>query len=200
MTCFALCAAATFVSIIGAVTPRTIRTPGTIKIAIILVIVLLLIALFKPAAARFILTGLVICDNPEIVIGKLQIIFHLHPVAVMLRILRQFFVFIQQLRRIAARPAVNPIDLVAVARLITIAATTPAVVSIIIQRKQFLISGPRRDKCTRGQQTPIFYAMWRCCLSLIQRTPRRIGRGRTQTTISREIWSLVQRFAPFANR
>jgi hypothetical protein len=63
----------------------------------------------------------------------LQIVFHLHAVAIVLGVLRELFILIQQLRRIAASAAVNPVKLVAIAGLITIAATAATIISIIIQ-------------------------------------------------------------------
>ena len=53
-------------------------------------------------------------------IRELQVIFGLHAVAVMLRVLRQLLVLIEHLRRIAARAAVDPV-LVAAALLLAVA-------------------------------------------------------------------------------
>jgi hypothetical protein len=64
-------------------------------------------------------------NHAEIVIGELQVIFRLHPVAVHLRIMRELLVLLEHLRRIAARPAVNPVGL---ATLLTVAAASAAAI------------------------------------------------------------------------
>src|SRR5690606_32318031 len=61
-------------------------------------------------------------DDTEIVICELQVIFRLHAVAVERRVMRQFPVLLQHLRRVTASPAVDPVTLVA-ATLAAIAAT-----------------------------------------------------------------------------
>jgi hypothetical protein len=52
----------------------------------------------------------------------------------MLRILRKLLVLVEQLRRITARPAIDPVELVSATR-IAISATAAAIVTIIIQGK-----------------------------------------------------------------
>jgi hypothetical protein len=44
-------------------------------------------------------------------IGKLQIIFGLHAVAIQMGILRQLAIFLQHLRSIATGAAIDPVDL-----------------------------------------------------------------------------------------
>jgi hypothetical protein len=72
------------------------------------------LALFITLGPRLFLTGFVIGDHSEIVIRKLQVILGLNSVAMMLSVLRKFLIFIKQLRRIAARAAVNPVERVVI--------------------------------------------------------------------------------------
>jgi hypothetical protein len=44
-------------------------------------------------------------------VGKLQIIFGLHPIPIQMGILRQLAIFLQHLRSIAPGPAINPVNL-----------------------------------------------------------------------------------------
>ncbi len=85
-----------------------------------------------PAATRFILARLVIGDHPEIMVRELQVIFGLHPVAIMLSILSQLLVFIEKLGCVATRPAVDPVRLITATALIAVAATTATVVIVAI--------------------------------------------------------------------
>jgi len=88
--------------------------------------------------ARLVLASLVVGYDAIIVVGELQVLFHLHTVTIVLRILRELFVFIQQLRRIAACTAVNPVELVSAATLIAITATAATIVTLVIQGKSSL--------------------------------------------------------------
>ena len=80
-----------------------------IIVAIIAGLATLIIAL----GPGLVLTRLVVGNHTEIVIRELQVILSLHPVAIMLRILRKLFVFIEQLWGVAPRAAVNPVLVVA---------------------------------------------------------------------------------------
>ncbi len=76
-------------------------------------------------------------DHAEIVVGELEIVLGLHAVAVERRVVRELLVLLEQLRSIAAGPAVDPVALVAAALAAAIVATAaPAiVVAILVQRK-----------------------------------------------------------------
>jgi hypothetical protein len=77
-------------------------------------------------------------DDAEIVIGELQVVFCLDPVAVQVGILRQLAVFLQQLRGIAARPAVDPVELLTAATVLAITAAPPTVIpTSIVQGVRF---------------------------------------------------------------
>ena len=90
------------------------------------------------AGALFFLADPLICDHTKIVIGELEVVLRLNAIAVEVRILRQLAVFLQQLRRIAARPAVNPVELLAaVVRAITAATPTVVIPTIVIQGVRF---------------------------------------------------------------
>src|SRR3546814_9934587 len=58
------------------------------------------------------LAGAEIAVDAEIMVGELQIIFGLDPVAGKLGIARELLVFLDHLHRVAARPAVDPVRLV----------------------------------------------------------------------------------------
>jgi hypothetical protein len=106
-------------------------------------IVIRLIAAFITLRPRFILARFIVGDYAEIMVGKLQIILGQNPVAIVLRVLRKFLVLVEELRRIAACAAVNPIELIAPAALVVAitatAATIIGVITIVIQRKFILI-------------------------------------------------------------
>ena len=55
-------------------------------------------------------------------IRKLEIIFGVDPIACKLRVARHVAIFFQQLRRIAARAAVNPVAVVTAATIIAVLA------------------------------------------------------------------------------
>ncbi len=83
------------------------------------------------AAAGFIQPHARIGDDAEIVIGKLEVILRRHAIAVKVGIMRKLAVFLQHLRRIAPRPAVNPVELLTAAlRTPVIATAAPTVVVV----------------------------------------------------------------------
>jgi hypothetical protein len=58
----------------------------------------------------------------------------------MLSVLSKLLILIEQLRRIAARPAIDPVGGVAApATRIAISATTAAIIAIVIQRNRILV-------------------------------------------------------------
>jgi hypothetical protein len=98
-------------------------------------------------ALRFFLTGAVIGQHAEIVVGKLQIIFRVHPVAGQLRIARHVAVFFQQLGGIATRAVIDTIAVVTAAAvlatgttIIVVPATIAAAGLTIINQWWFLVS------------------------------------------------------------
>jgi hypothetical protein len=93
-------------------------------------------------------------------VGKLQIVFHLHPIAIVVGVLRKLFILVQQLRSVATSTAVNAVKLIATAGLIAIAATAAAIISIIIQGNGSSSAASKQDYFyTRGPQTPCLCAL-----------------------------------------
>ena len=145
---------------------RAARTATIIIVPLVLGIALLGIAraiiltivLVIALGARLVLTDFVIIDDAEIMVGELQEIFLLYAVAVMLSVLSQLFIRVEQLGRVAARPAVDPGHLVAAtatasAALWTIVITTATAViivhiAIIVQGSVFPHSWPSAAKTT----------------------------------------------------
>ena len=107
----------------------------TIVVDVILAIVG--VALGPLAALLFVLLRLGIGNDAEIVVGKLEVIFRLHPVVVQRCFVCQLAVLFQQLRGIAARAAVDPVDGVAATITATIvaAAAPTIVIALVVQRK-----------------------------------------------------------------
>lgn len=104
-----------------------------IKIEIIIAVVFGLVAFVRTTpAARFVNARLVVGDHAEIVIRELEVILHLHPVTVVLGVLRKLFELVEHLRSIAARAAVNPVELAASAALRAVTAPTATVITVII--------------------------------------------------------------------
>jgi hypothetical protein len=104
----------------------------------------------------FLLARPAVGQHAEIMVGKLQIIFELHPITRHLCFARQILVLFEQLRGIAARAIVNPVTAVAAPRLtpalrtlIVIAATSAAVLAIVHRLHKSL----SRLTC----------AVWVCC-------------------------------------
>ena len=82
----------------------------------------------------FVLTGLVVGDHTEIMVGELQIIFGLHAVAIMLGVLGKLLVLVEQLRGIAASAAVDPVARIGAALIAIIpASATAVIIAIVVQ-------------------------------------------------------------------
>ena len=107
----------------------------TIAIVPVVAVVIGLLAGFVALGARFVLTGLVVGDHAEIMVRELQVVFRLNPVAIVLRVLSQLLVLVEQLRCVATRPAVDPVELVSATAQIAIYATAATIVAIVIQGK-----------------------------------------------------------------
>ncbi|GGA04305.1 hypothetical protein GCM10019071_38560 [Sphingobium fuliginis] len=73
------------------------------------------------------LTGAIVGQHAEIMVGKLQIIFRIHPIARHLGIARHILVFFKKLGRIAARAAVDPVAIVTAAPIATVG---PAIIVV----------------------------------------------------------------------
>jgi hypothetical protein len=106
------------------------------ELAGILGFIALTFGAFLPAlvtrAALLFLAQALIGDDAEIVVGELQVVFRLHPIAVHVRILRQLAILFEQLRGIATRPAIDPVKLLTTTATLTVAATAPTVIPTII--------------------------------------------------------------------
>jgi hypothetical protein len=81
--------------------------------------------------ALLVLTHALIGYHPEVMIGELEVIFLLHAIIVEVRIQRHLPVFLKHLRRVAARSAVNPVELLAAALLTIVTAATPTVIVVV---------------------------------------------------------------------
>lgn len=106
---------------------------GAIFADIIAIIALAVVAVLPAIVAALPLFFLAlprIGKDPEIVIRELKIIFFGNPVAIQMRVVCQLPVFLEQLRRISTRTAVDPVQLLTT--LLTIVpAATPAVIPTI---------------------------------------------------------------------
>ena len=126
----------------GPVVARLIETGEIAVEREIRTIVALVRAAFPAFIARpgalFVLPHAAISGHAEIMISKLQVIFGLHAVTVEVRVLRQLTVFFEQLGGIAARPAVDPVQLLTAAPAaaatgtLPVAAPAPTVITIAI--------------------------------------------------------------------
>ena len=90
------------------------------------------IAILTVVAARFVLPGLVVGYHAEIMVGELQIIFGLHPIAIVLRVLCKLLVLVEQLGCIAPRAAVDPVARIRTALIAITAAATAVIVVVAI--------------------------------------------------------------------
>ncbi len=100
------------------------------RVEIVEIIVEALIA-GAEALLLLLLPGAVVGQDAEIMVGKLQIIFRIHPIARHLGVARHIPVFFKKLGRIAARAVVNPVAIVATAPIATIGTTTIVVPAAI---------------------------------------------------------------------
>ena len=91
------------------------------------------VAVVRAVLALLVLARALVGDDAEVVVGELEVVFLGHAVAVQMRVVRHLAILLEQLRRIAARPAVDAI-LVAPA-LLAVAATAATIVAIVIQGK-----------------------------------------------------------------
>ena len=93
-------------------------------------------ALLSVRRRLFFLAGAEIAHDPEIMVGELEIIFGLDPVARKLRVAREVAVFLDHLGRVAARAAVDAVALIDVAilpalRALVVATATAAALTIV---------------------------------------------------------------------
>ena len=115
-------------------------------IALRTVVILPIVTAFLagPAFALLLLPGFLaaaeIGEHAEIMIGELQMIFRIDAVVIKLRILRQFLVFFQHLRCVAARPVIDAVIIIKAAAVVLllaivvviVVATATAVVVVIL--------------------------------------------------------------------
>jgi hypothetical protein len=102
---------------------------------VFLVVALATLVLFLKASAAFV-------QNAEIMIGELQIIFAVHPVALRLRVASQILVFFKQLGGIATRPIVDAVAIIGtigVATLRALPATTATAAGLTIVHQDLCV-------------------------------------------------------------
>ena len=118
------------------------RVAATAEVEIVLEIVARIALVLTPAcaiaAALLVLARLVVGDHAEIVVRELEVVLHLHAVAIVLGVLRELLVLVEHLRGIAARPAVDAVQLSAASALVAVAAPATPVIAIVIQGKRSL--------------------------------------------------------------
>ena len=104
-------------------------------IAVGLGFIFLIVAARTALGLLLLVTGAILLEHAEIMIGVLEIIFGLDAIAGELRVARQRLVFLKQLRRVAALAIVRPVAGVAghALRALPTAAATTAALSIIDQ-------------------------------------------------------------------
>src|SRR5690606_31438195 len=94
-----------------------------------------LFAIVLAPRPRVFLLSAAVRHDTEVVIGKLQVILGQHAIAVERSIVSKLFVLFEHLRRVAPRPAVDPVALVAAALTTIVAAAAPTIViAILVQR------------------------------------------------------------------
>ena len=116
-------------------------------VTIIIVIVIVgLAALILTFRLGLVLTRLVIGNHAEIVVSELKILLHQYAVAIMLRVLCQFLVLVEELRRIATCPAVDAIGAIAAALVTVIAAAATSIIAVVVQGITSCLEAPTRLK------------------------------------------------------
>jgi hypothetical protein len=132
---------------------------AAIKVEIVIAVIFGRLALIIAApintgtAALLVNAHLVVGDHTEIVVSKLQIIFHLHPIAIVLGVLRKLLELVEHLRRIAARAAINPVKLTAAPALGTVPAPTATVIAIIVIQGNCSLISDLAQKCSHARPT-----------------------------------------------
>jgi hypothetical protein len=118
----------------------TRRTAVLIIITAAVIAIIAVSATFLARKALLFTARLRISVHPEIMVGKLMIIFGVDPVAINLGILRHFLVFLEHLGGIAPRTVINPVipvdssaATVVIVAVIIVPATTAASLTIIHQ-------------------------------------------------------------------
>ena len=95
---------------------------GIVAVVIAVEAVLVIVVVPAEALLLLLLPSAIIRQHTEIMIGELQIIFRIHPIARQLRIAGQVAIFFQQLRSIATRAIINSVTGIPGATIITAAA------------------------------------------------------------------------------
>jgi len=93
---------------------------------IAVVVAVAIVGLARTIGVRFLIPRAAFGEHTEIVIGKLEIIFGEHTVALLLRITRKRFVFLEQLRGIATRAVVDAVAHFGTATAAVLALAAPA--------------------------------------------------------------------------
>ena len=120
---------------------RRRRASGFVEILAVLVIVVLLLlatvaelAALTVARTLLVTLGAAVGDDAEVMVGELQVVLGLHPVAVERRVVRHLAVLLEQLRGVAARTTVDAVALVTAALpAIVPAAAAAVIVAILVQ-------------------------------------------------------------------
>jgi hypothetical protein len=102
---------------------------------VFLVVALATLVLLFEAGAAFV-------EDAEIMVGELQIIFAVHPVALRLRVAGEILVFFEQLGRVAARPIVDAVAIIGtigVATLRALPATTATAAGLTIVHQDLCV-------------------------------------------------------------
>jgi hypothetical protein len=105
-----------------------------VEASVEIVTILVEIAFFTRAVALLLLllAGAVVGEHAEIMIGKLQIIFGIDPVARHLGIARHILVFLKKLGRVAARAVVDAVTVVATAPIVAVGTSVVIIVPAAI--------------------------------------------------------------------
>ena len=140
----ALVALGAFVLVAVAAVALVVAALFAVVILALVGTILVLVAIEFAARPLLFLLRAHVGDDAEIVVGELQVVFGLHPVAVERGIVRELLVLLEHLRRVAPGSAIDPVALVAAA-LATIAATAaPAIlIAILVQRKSVSLTSDR---------------------------------------------------------
>ena len=104
---------------------REIAVDG--ELAAVVALLARLLPAIVAAQALLFLADAGIGDNAKIVIGELEVLLRQDPIAVLVRVLRELAILLEQLRRVAPRAAIDPVQLLATAT----AATTAALRTIV---------------------------------------------------------------------
>ena len=95
------------------------------------IILIPVIALARTPALLLFLTHAIVSQHAEIMVRKLEIIFHIHPVASHLRIARKVAIFLEQLGGIATCAVIDPVARISVAAVVATTTTAATLARVI---------------------------------------------------------------------